>query len=134
MTLRETFREANRELAKRYAAHLASTEGFKKTTRYRWEFRPDRFTQSDPVLPFLFRFSEQELESPAGREHTLWKEERERAGWRYGPVRDAKRKTNPLLVDYSQWTDEADRERNREFVRRIPLILALADSGIVEAT
>lgn len=133
--LAETFREANRKLAERYAAHLASTDGTLKTKRYRWVFRSDGFLQLG-MEQFLFQFSTDELESLAGREHTLWKEEREAQGWRYGPVKDQQAKTNSLLVDYTQLTDEAtreyNREYNREFVRRIPLILALADYTIVE--
>lgn len=132
--LDDTFRAANRKLAERYAAHLASTDGELKTAGYHWEFRPDGFTQIDPDGPLLFQFSADELESLAGREHRLWKEEREAAGWRHGPVKDIGAKTNPLLVDYTELTDEAAREHNREFVRRIPLILALADYTIVDDT
>jgi len=131
VVLDETFREANRKLAERYAGHLASTDGNGKTTRYRWEFHPDGFTRVTTIDSLLFRFNEDELEALAAREHFLWKEEREQAGWRYGPVKDAEKKTNPLLVDYTKLTDEDAREHNREFVRRIPLILALADYTIV---
>jgi hypothetical protein len=131
VVLDETFREANRKLAERYAAHLASTDGKLKTVKYRWEFRPDGFQQIDADRPLLFQFSQEELESLAAREHFLWKEEREADGWRYGEVKDKDAKTNPLLVDYTKLTDEDAREYNREFVRRIPLILALADYTIV---
>ncbi len=130
--LAETFRESNRELAKRYAAHLASTDGKLKKERYRWEFRPDAFTATRPGETFLFTFTPDEVEFLAAREHTLWKEERERAGWTYGPVRDVEKKTNPLLVDYSKLTDDSDREYNRTFVRRVPYVLALADYTIVK--
>ncbi len=129
--LDETFREANRTLAERYAAHLAFTDGCRKTKRYRWEFRPDGFTRINTTEDLLFRFSDDELEALAAREHHLWKEEREQAGWRYGPVKDADLKTNPLLVEYSKLTDEQIREYNRNFVRGIPRILALADYTIV---
>ncbi len=129
--LNETFREANRKLAERYAAHLAFTDGGRKTKRYHWAFRPDGFTRINPTQDLLFRFSDDELEALAAREHHLWKEEREQAGWRYGPVKDADQKTNPLLVEYAKITDEETREYNRDFVRRIPRILALADYSIV---
>lgn len=130
--LDETFREANRKLAERYAAHLASTDGTLKTTRYRWAFQPDGFMNIEANQPLLFQFSTEELDSLAGREHHLWKEEREQDGWRYGPVKDKDAKTNPLLVEYTKLTDEPAREYNRDFVCRIPLILALADYTIVE--
>jgi hypothetical protein len=131
LQLEETFREANRKLAERYANHLFSTDGKQKTICYRWEFHPDGFLQLTSDQPLIFQFSPEELEYLAGKEHALWKEEREAAGWRYGPVKDAENKTNPLLVDYSELIDEGARHYNREFVRRIPLILALADYTIV---
>jgi hypothetical protein len=129
--LDDTFREANRELAKRYAAHLTITDGNRKTKAYRLEFHPDGFTRVDPNSDLLFRFSDEELESLAEREHNSWKEEREKDGWSYGPVKDAEKKTNPLLVEYSKVTDEKTREYNRDFIRGIPRILALADYAIV---
>jgi voltage-gated potassium channel Kch len=129
--LDETFREANRKLAERYAAHLVSTDGTRKIRRYRWEFQPHGFTRVNPPDGLLFRFSAEELESLAAREHQLWKEERERAGWSHGPVKDVQKKTNPLLVDFSKLTDEAARAYNRDFIESIPRILALADYTIV---
>jgi hypothetical protein len=129
--LDETFREANRELAKRYTAHLTFTDGTRKTKSYRLEFHPDGFTRVDPASDLLFHFSEAELESLAEQEHNSWKEEREKGGWSFGPVKDAEKKTNPLLVEYTKVTDEKTREYNRDFIRSIPRILALADYVIV---
>jgi hypothetical protein len=131
LVLDETFREANRKLANRYASHLSSTDGKYKPICYHWELRPDGFLQHESDRPLFFQFSDDELEYLAGKEHELWKAEREADGWRYGLVKDASAKTNPLLVAYRELTDEAAREYNREFVRRIPLILALADYTIV---
>jgi hypothetical protein len=128
--LDETFREANRKLAERYATHLAFTDGTLKTKRYRWTFRPDGFRSLNAPEGLLFRFSDDELEALAAHEHELWKKEREQAGWSYGPVKDAEKKTNPLLVDYSGLKDEV-RDYSRSFVGSIPRILALADYTIV---
>ena len=133
MSLSETFRDANRKLAERYAAHLAFTDGALKTKRYHWAFRPDGFTRINTNERLLFQFSDDELEALAAREHLLWKEEREQAGWTYGPVKDEEKKTNPLLVEYAKITDEAIREYNRDFIRSFPRILALADYTIVAA-
>jgi hypothetical protein len=131
VALHETFREANRQLALRYAEHLAFTDGSRKTRSYHWEFRPDGFKHANAPEGLLFRFSDDELEALAAREHHLWKEEREQAGWSWGPVKDAKKKTNPFLVEYSKMTDEGALEYNRDFIRNIPRILALADYTIV---
>jgi hypothetical protein len=133
-SLSETFRESNRQLAARYASHLSHTDGNGKTLAYRWSFHPDGFTRVDPSQPLLFQFSAPELETLAAREHGLWKSERERAGWRFGPIKSKDDLTNPLMVDYSQLTDESAREYNRDFVRSIPRILALADYTIVPDT
>lgn len=126
--LDETFREANRQLAARYAGHL-SWIGGGKTTAYRMAFQPDGFTGSGDV----FAFSDAELDALAEQEHKQWLAERERDGWRHGDVKDPVRKLTPRLVPYTQLT-EADRENNREFVRRLPIILARADYAIVPNT
>ena len=39
--------------------------------------------------------------TPAAR-HRQWVNEKKAAGWKLGPTKDARRKTHPLLVPYSQ--------------------------------
>jgi len=131
LDLDETFREANRQAAARYALHLAYTDGRAKTKRYRMVFRPEAFTRINLEAAMLFRFASNELEVLAANEHRLWKDERERAGWKYGPEKCSVKKTNPLLVPYAQLTDESVRELNRAFIRSLPNILALADYTIL---
>jgi len=38
--------------------------------------------------------------SSPGAQHERWKKERQAQGWTYGPVKDEKAKTNPLLVPF----------------------------------
>jgi hypothetical protein len=74
-----------------------------------------------------FRFSEDEIEIMAAMEHQRWSEERKAQGWRYGPARDNFRKIHPDLLS---WKDpqlsEETRQKNREEVSLIPILLARA--------
>src|SRR5207247_1742645 len=63
------------------------------------------------------------VEAMAELEHQRWERERRAEGFRFGPRRGPRR--NELLVP---WTElpERERERDRDFVRRRPEILAQA--------
>jgi hypothetical protein len=39
-------------------------------------------------------------DAPASANHDSWLAEKERTGWRYGPVKDAEAKTHPCFVPY----------------------------------
>ena len=54
--------------------------------------------------------TDEEVERLARREHERWMAERTAAGWRYGPVRDAAAKLNPLLLDWAELLPEAQAE------------------------
>lgn len=41
-------------------------------------------------------------DAPPSANHDSWLAEKERAGWRYGPVKDAEAKTHPCFVTYDQ--------------------------------
>lgn len=41
-------------------------------------------------------------DAPVSAQHDQWQAERIAAGWRYGPVKDARRKTHPSLVPYEK--------------------------------
>jgi TrkA-N domain/RyR domain len=72
-----------------------------------------------------FRFTREELESLARREHDRWSRDLLAEGWR--PTtgeKDAERKLHPLLV---AWEDlsEADREKDRDAIRELPAMIEL---------
>ncbi len=70
-------------------------------------------------------FTDDEVELLAQQEHDRWWKEREGAGWVFGPVKDAARKTSPYLVPWESLPEEV-RELDREPVRALPTFLAKA--------
>lgn len=64
------------------------------------------------------------LETLAEIEHRRWMSDKFVAGYRYGPVRDDERLLHPDLVDWTQLS-ETDKDKDRDNIRRIPLLLAL---------
>lgn len=64
-----------------------------------------------------------QVESLAIAEHDRWMAERESQGWTFGEVRDEEAKTHPSIRPWSELT-EADRDKDRDAVRDIPLVLA----------
>lgn len=78
------------------------------------------------------RMTRREIETLAEMEHTRWREERCRAGWRPGRIRNSRRKISPYLTPWGELADEV-RELDRELVRRIPDILARAGLEIERA-
>ncbi|MCJ7725723.1 MAG: RyR domain-containing protein, partial [Acidimicrobiia bacterium] len=77
-----------------------------------------------------FAFTVEEAELLAEMEHGRWNADRLRSGWRWGPGRDADAKASPYLVPWTQVPDEI-RDYDREFVRRIPALLASVGLEIV---
>lgn len=76
-------------------------------------------TTTPPERPF--RFSEDEVLRLARLEHTRWMQEREAAGYRYGPRRDERH--HPDLVDWSNLSEES-RQKDVDAVRLLPELLA----------
>jgi hypothetical protein len=85
----------------------------------------------DPSAP-LFEFTGDELEELAELEHERWVADKQRAGWRYGPVRDDARKIHNLLVPWEQ-LPEVERDKDRQPVRELPMMLAHAGFEILRA-
>ena len=75
------------------------------------------------VQPFLF--SPEEVDLMAKMEHERFVEERLRDGFKYGPVKDLKRKTNPNLVSWDELPNE-EKNKDRNSVRKLPALLARA--------
>lgn len=41
-------------------------------------------------------------DAPASEQHDQWLEEKRASGWRYGPIKDSKAKTHPMLIPYQE--------------------------------
>lgn len=70
-----------------------------------------------------FQFTAPEVETMAEMEHERWVRERRREDWAYGEERDDNRKVHPSLVLWEN-LPEGEKEKNREFIRDLPRILA----------
>jgi hypothetical protein len=73
----------------------------------------------------VIELTQGELASLAEREHDRWRNDRAAAGWTWAPVRDNVAKHNPLLVEWSQLSDDA-RRMNVDAARALPAMLARA--------
>ncbi|MCX6654359.1 MAG: NAD-binding protein [Candidatus Bathyarchaeota archaeon] len=84
----------------------------------------DLFMTTDWDVP-LFEFSQEEVERLAKLEHERFVEERLRAGWKFGIIKDLEKKTNPTLIP---WNELSGREKDKDIdaVRGIPAFLARA--------
>jgi hypothetical protein len=71
------------------------------------------------------------LEHLAEAAHKVWMEGKLRDGWKYGPVTDKVKKIHSCLVPYSKLS-ESDKESDRDIVRGIPKILAVAGYKMVK--
>lgn len=71
------------------------------------------------------------LEKMAEALHQVWMEEKLKNGWRQGDVIDKERKMHTCLVPYDQLS-ETDKESDRDVVRGIPKVLALAGLRIAK--
>jgi hypothetical protein len=68
------------------------------------------------------QFTDEQVETMARLEHDRWWAERRAAGWRAGE-RDPSRRLSPFLVPWEELSEDA-RERDRQFVRQVPRLLA----------
>jgi len=72
-----------------------------------------------------YTFKEDEILIMAPLEHKRWCEEKIADGWRYGPEKDEKLKTNPDLVAWEDLPPE-EIEKNKKYIRDLPKVLAKA--------
>lgn len=84
----------------------------------------------DPGVPEPFSFEPSEVEKLARMEHDRWAEEREEDGWVIGSRKDVERKITPYLAPWKE-LDEEIRELDRNAVRHLPDLVAMADLMIV---
>ncbi len=116
--LPEEYRESNRNQAKQYQEYMKHI-GLQIVTR------------EEPGAP-IRELDASDVEDLAEKEHERWMKEKERAGWRYGPVRDDEHKFHPDMVPWSQLPDDV-REVDRMFIRAIPQTLERAGLKLVKA-
>lgn len=74
----------------------------------------------------LFEFTNEELEKLSIQEHNRWMQEKLRKGWKYGPIRDNDEKIHNCLVPWEE-LPEHEKEKDRDAVRAIPLLLQKVD-------
>jgi voltage-gated potassium channel Kch len=115
--LRPDLRDSNRQQADHIAVKLRAVAC--------------RAEPEDAPLPVFAGFTPDEVETLAIMEHNRWVAERLLAGWTSGPKNQAKHQS-PYLVAWEAVPD-AVREYDRESVRALPALLALAGRRICRA-
>ncbi len=108
--LEEVFREANRDQAE-WIHRTLQDAGFR--VRLQAAGRPE-----PPLV-----LSPEEVERMSRVEHQRWSAEKLISGWTFGAIKDSAAKTHPDLVPWSELPDP-EREKDRQFVRRWPELLA----------
>jgi RyR domain len=74
-------------------------------------------------------WSPEQVERLARVEHDRWMYQKLESGWRHGTPRSDEDKIHPLIKPYDELT-EAEKDLDREPVRQIPHLLALAGLAI----
>lgn len=77
--------------------------------------------------------SRDEIETLAQREHQRWMDMKTANGWRYGPERDEEGKRHPSLLLWSA-LPESEKEKDREAIRDIPVVLRTVGYAIADAS
>ena len=80
-----------------------------------------------------FNFPGEPLERLAEAEHVRWMQAKIDDGWAFGPETDRAMKLNQCLIPWKDLPEE-EKEKDRDLVRGIPLILARAGYAIVKAS
>lgn len=110
--LDEKFRNSNREQADHMTDALMMA-GCGIAPTYAWASE-------------LYRFSDNDIELLAEREHERFVRERRREGWTYAPPpKDPDRKTSPWLVSWADLPEEI-KNIDRNTIRNIPAFLSVA--------
>ncbi len=130
-----------------YGGTLPAGDAMQPWEKLDEEYRESSRKQADHIIPKLraigcrirhrrswnapvFRFTDDELDLLARAEHQRWMNDRLKLGWKYGEVRNNKRKIHPDLVAWQKLTDDR-RELDRDSVRRLPDYLAMSGFEVV---
>jgi len=109
--LPENLRDANRAQARNISEHL-------RTLGYDYD-------SGDTPFPSVEEFDDKTTLLLAQNEHIRWMNERISAGWRYGSVRDNKKKIHPLLVDWDKLSKD-EKEKDFDVINNIiPLLKSI---------
>ena len=134
------------EMHKFYQSEVKGTKNFEDLPDY---IRYSNYKQADFLVKILAElgydvvdigdsgkavesFNEDDLEYLAKREHNAWYKLKVNLGWRYGPVRNEKEKTNPNLVDWDI-LDIENKESNKKTFRNLPILCKNVDLKIVKS-
>lgn len=117
--LSEDLKESNREFAAHAAEQLARC-GYVVVPLTDWDAAES------------FAFPPEDLERLACLEHDRWCNERRRAGWKYAPTRDERRRLHPALVPWDQLPEDV-KEWDRKMIRALPRFLPRAGFQIVRS-
>jgi RyR domain/ATPase family associated with various cellular activities (AAA) len=109
--LTEENRESNREQADWYPTYLDAVGC--------------SFLAAKDESPRQVEFTAAEIEKLAKMEHERWWAQKRAAGYVFASVRDDTEKTHPCMVPWDQLS-EAERDKDREQVRKIPERMAAA--------
>ena len=92
-----------------------------------YELTPRARTGSAPP-----RFTTEQIELLAEREHERFEQSKRERGWTYGPVRDNDKLIHPCLVPWKKLPED-EKEKDRDAVRNIPELIALAGFSVVKS-
>ena len=70
-----------------------------------------------------FEFQPTEIEKMASLEHTLWCQNKELEGWKFGNSKDNRKKTHPALISWDK-LPEIEKEKDRRTIKEIPNFLS----------
>jgi hypothetical protein len=82
-----------------HEANRALCEAQGDTSQVPWDQAPD--WQKESAIKGV-EFSLANPDAPASASHDSWLAEKERTGWKFGPVKDAEKKEHPCFVPYEQ--------------------------------
>jgi len=115
--LSEELKENNRQLADRIP-HMLAAIGYRIAPLTDWDAEKLRFQEGE-------NGEGDQVSLMARMEHENWCQRKKDHGWRYGPEKDPDQKTHPALLPWEE-LPEGEREKNRDFIRGLPELLARA--------
>ena len=79
-----------------------------------------------------FNFSARDLDELAQAEHDLWLQAKRNAGWTYGPETNMEMLVHNCMLPWEIFP-EVEKEKDRDMVRAIPMIIARAGYTIIKS-
>lgn len=82
-----------------HEANKALCESLGDYSQVPWDYAPQ--WQKDSAVEGV-KFNLANPEAPASASHDSWLAEKERTGWKFGPVKDSEKKEHPCFVPYEE--------------------------------